>query len=592
MLTKLTVRNFKGLEYAEIGLGNPVVFIGPNDSGKTSALQALTLWDQGLRRWTEKRGESAPPQRPGVAVNRRDLVGVPVLSARHLWKELHVRRTFRDERGQRTENVRMEVIVEGVSGRDKWSCGLEFDYANEESIYCRPLRTVPDGSERMPVPPPRLWPRVALLNPMSGLASNEIRLEPGAIDVRLGEGRTAEVLRNLCLRVTDLADGKERWNAISGRIADLFGARLDFPRLIPARGEVEVTYRTRAESRLDLSSAGRGMQQTLLLLSFINLNPDSVLLLDEPDAHLEILRQRQIYGLLGEAAAENRTQVICASHSEVILDEAIQQDTVVAFVGPPHRIEVKSQAMKALREIGFEDYYQAEITGFLLYLEGSTDLALLRSFARALVHEAAEVLERPFVKYVGNRVTAARAHFNGLREAKPDLVGYALFDRLERKDLDPDGQLTEHMWPRREIENYLLPAESLVRYAEDQGRASVTLPGSTEDKPGLFGETEANHWRNTMNRIIADSVPPVALRDTDHRYWLDTKVSDGLLAPVLDAFCTELKLPFLMRKKHYHKLVDHLNPSEIHQDVVDVLDAIVERVGSTNRTRGSDDALR
>ncbi|MCY4163184.1 MAG: hypothetical protein OXE93_03055 [bacterium] len=34
MLTKLTVRNFKGRAEAEIELGNPVVFVGPNDSGR------------------------------------------------------------------------------------------------------------------------------------------------------------------------------------------------------------------------------------------------------------------------------------------------------------------------------------------------------------------------------------------------------------------------------------------------------------------------------------------------------------------------------------------------------------------------------
>ena len=60
MLTKLTIRNFKSLRSAEIELGNPVVFIGPNDSGKTSALQALALWDLGRRRWMEKRGGPAP----------------------------------------------------------------------------------------------------------------------------------------------------------------------------------------------------------------------------------------------------------------------------------------------------------------------------------------------------------------------------------------------------------------------------------------------------------------------------------------------------------------------------------------------------
>ena len=56
MLTNLTIRRFKrfGGE-VEIELGNPVVFIGPNNSGKTSAMQALALWDIGLNRWNEKR---------------------------------------------------------------------------------------------------------------------------------------------------------------------------------------------------------------------------------------------------------------------------------------------------------------------------------------------------------------------------------------------------------------------------------------------------------------------------------------------------------------------------------------------------------
>ena len=73
MLTKLTIRNFKRFEKLEIELGSPVVFIGPNNSGKTSAMQALALWDIGLKRWNEKRsGKSTPEKRPGVTVSRCD----------------------------------------------------------------------------------------------------------------------------------------------------------------------------------------------------------------------------------------------------------------------------------------------------------------------------------------------------------------------------------------------------------------------------------------------------------------------------------------------------------------------------------------
>ena len=44
MLTKLILKNFKRFEDAEIPLDQTVVFVGPNNSGKTTALQALALW--------------------------------------------------------------------------------------------------------------------------------------------------------------------------------------------------------------------------------------------------------------------------------------------------------------------------------------------------------------------------------------------------------------------------------------------------------------------------------------------------------------------------------------------------------------------
>ena len=38
MLTKLIVRNFKRFRHVPVEPGSPVVFIGPNNSGQTSAL--------------------------------------------------------------------------------------------------------------------------------------------------------------------------------------------------------------------------------------------------------------------------------------------------------------------------------------------------------------------------------------------------------------------------------------------------------------------------------------------------------------------------------------------------------------------------
>jgi hypothetical protein len=564
LLTRVTIRNFKRFDEVSFELGNPVVLIGPNNSGKTTALQALALWDLGLRRWNEKRGGQPPEKRPGVTINRRDLIALPVPNANLLWHDLHVRDTRRvDETRRETQNVRIEITVEGVTDGELWQCGLEFDYANEESFYCKPLR-LSEGSTpaRMDIPRHAASIRIAFLPPMSGLAADETRLDPGAINVRLGEGRTAEVLRNLCYRIATAPDEGAGWSGLTARIRSLFHVELDEPLYVAERSEIRMSYRDPSGTRLDISASGRGLQQILLLLAHLSLNPGSVLLIDEPDAHLEILRQRQIYQVLSDAAREHGSQVVMASHSEVILNEAADRDVVVAFVGKPHRIDDRgSQLLKSLKEIGFDQYYQAEQTGWVLYLEGSTDLAILRTFAAVLDHPVQAALERPFVHYVENKPGKARDHFYGLKEAKPDLQGFALFDRLGM-ELDTSPHLDQWMWARREIESYLCYRETLLAWARDE----------VENKTGpLFWEI----WVTQMERSIQEIESAMSKLRKGSPWSPDTKVSDDFLEPLFDDFFQALKLTNLMRKTDYHILARYVPRELIDPEVGRVLDRIL-----------------
>jgi predicted ATPase len=563
MFTQLKIRNFKQFKEVEIELGNPVVFIGPNNSGKTTALQALALWDAGLRRWNERRsGRTTPEKRPGVTLNRRDLVSVPVPSANLLWRDLHVRDATRIENKPGTKNVLIEIIVDGVTGNQSWTCGLEFDYANEESFYCRPLRLTPDGSERMSIPPEAGTMSIAYLPPMSGLAANETRVDSGAINVRIGEGRTAEVLRNLCYQVYNSNDTTGWWENIVGVMKSQFGITLNPPSYIAERGEIEMTYQSESGIKLDLSSSGRGLQQVLLILAQMHVNQNSVILMDEPDAHLEILRQRQIYQVLSQASQAQNSQVIIASHSEVILNEAAERDVVVAFVGKPHRIDDRgSQVLKALKEIGFDQYYQAEQVGWVLYLEGSTDLAILRQFALILDHPAVTILERPFVHYIYNQPAKARSHFFGLREAKPNLRGIAILDRQD--SLYDSGNLTQIMWERREIENYLCTREVLLRWAEGEGAKS---------EGPLYG----SGWRSVMDEEIRRLEEALKIARRPSPWSSDLKVTDDFLDPLFENFFQHLQLPNLMRKTDYHILSQFVPRQEIDPQITVVLDRILD----------------
>lgn len=550
----------------DIELGEAVVFIGPNNSGKTSALQALTLWSIGVQQWIGKKLATSPEKRPGVTLNRKDLIQIPIPEAKLIWHNLHVRDIKRVAKGQKTNYVFIDITVEGVTNDGQWRCGFEFYYANPESFYCRPLRL--DGGEkstkRMQVPQQASDVRVVFLPPMSGLATVEPKWEPGRINVLIGEGQTAQVLRNVCYQIFEKSPD-EKWEELKAKIEELFWVTLLPPEYDEVRGEFRMLYKeNRSGVELNLSSQGTGFLQTLLLLAYLYANPGAVILLDEPDAHLELLRQRQTYQLITDVAEKQGSQIIAASHSEVILQEAADKDVVVAFVGKPHRIDDRgSQVMKALKEIGFDQYYLAEQMGWVLYLEGSTDLAILKVFAETLGHPAYEYLERPFVHYVGNQPKAVMSHFWGLREAKPDLVGVAIFDRLDAV-LPDNMSVLGLQWKRREIENYLCIKEVLLTYARE---------GQSRD---LFGVTESNRREKIMKETI-DEISAALVTLGEASPWSpDIKASDVFLKRLFERYFEKLDLPNLMRKTDYHVLAKLVPKGKIDPEVVEKLNAIVE----------------
>jgi len=572
MLSKITIENFKRLHHAEFPLNHAVVLIGPNNSGKTTALQALALWQIGLKAWASERGGKASPEkRPGVTINRRDLISLPVPAANLLWNELHVR----ESKDRKTRNIRINVLVEGLTEGKEWRCGFEFDYTSEEALICRPLRLPGYASVKvqdakfMEVPAvlEKNPPTINYLPPMSGLAAIEPKIEPGRIDVLLGEGQTAQVLRNLC-HATWL-NNPEAWQQICQQIQSFFNIELEEPEYLTARGEIHLSYKEQGH-RLDISSAGRGAQQTLLLFAYVTANPGSILLLDEPDAHLEILRQRQIYNALIDVAAQNNSQIIAASHSEVVLNEAAGRDTVIAFIGKPHELTAgkTSQLVKSLRDIGFDQYFQAEQKGWVLYLEDSTDLPILQAFAQTLDHPVCEHLAAPFVHYVGtNLPQKARDHFFGLMEAKTDLVGVALFDRLEKQLSNTHPSFTETCWRKREIENYFCRKEVLVEYADSLSKGL----GPLFDE---FSTAEVSDTAQAMTEEIDKLESALANLNRPGPWSDEIKATDDFLDPLFQNFSRRLKMPLCLRKNAYSELAKLVPREAIDPEVIEKLDLI------------------
>ena len=569
MITKVSIQNFKKLELVEFPLSQSVVLIGPNNAGKSTIFQALCLWEIGVSNFIQARQKGTLKKNDYVTINRKDLVNSPIADARFLWRNKQVME--KNAKGG-TDHIRLSVELSGENDGANWSSKAEFIWSNTESISCR---VVSDLEPLIELYRQGKGVHFGFLQPMSGLATEEDLLTPGAVDRRLGEGRTAEVLRNICYSIlhpesrTQAAEIDEtNWKKLREAVKIMFGASLHEPEYIRVTGLLQLEY-TENGIRYDISSGGRGFQQTLLLLAYMYAHPGTTLLLDEPDAHLEVIRQREAFQLINAVANETQSQLIIASHSEVVLDEAADASNIIAVIDS-QAIELNSDQKrkqinylkKALTEIGWERYYLAKMKSHILYLEGSTDLEMLKKFANRLNHPAESFLRKANVQYTANNVPhKAIENFVALREFVPNLRGFALYDRVEKDYERNPPPIPVHFWQKRELENYFARPDVLVRHA---GLLSIKHPSFSPE-----------HLKQIMRDVIEENTAPIALRDPTNNFWTTAKLSDDWLDVIFPEFYKRLNLPQNFYKRDYYQLISLLQPAEIDPEVTENLNAIV-----------------
>jgi predicted ATPase len=591
LLHYVEIENFKrygGVQRIE--LDHPSVLIGPNNCGKTSALQAIALWSIGVRTWRLESEDSKAEKRKGKALNRLGILSVPVPKTRHFWHDLKAGLA-----------LRITVAVD-VNGQPLPVTMVFKHHASDEIVYCQPTdetlarEGAVDAGAKLDV---------SLLYPMSGTSADEPVIQPNRINYNLGLGRTAEVVRNLCLLVR--RSSEKDWQEITDLMWRLFRVRLTDPEE-NAIGSVDLSYeQDGVGGALDLSLAGRGFQQMLLIFAHLYSHKGSVLLIDEPDAHLEILRQQQVYVLLRDIAHRNGCQVVMVTHSEVVLREALQQNLTLILGGEVENLAKETNITNALKHFGAEHYVRARETGHVLYVEGSTDIDMLRAFADHLNHPVRAALDdgarlnvyylqdnyptaetsvdRALERVEGGFGLSAEKHFLALKSILPGLRGLALQDTDSgRIELGERNGLQHLVWKRYEPENYFITPELLLAYVESQSRG--------ED---LF----ENARREIMDDLILALVFDGQRADFENYRKADASTRKTLwraqtqttkLSNFAEAFFEKLAAAtgsrVLLRKGGFHELIALGEPADLNGDVVQKLDALKQLLDASRPPHG------
>ena len=537
MIRKVVVSNFKKFGQQEFDIPDHLVIVGPNNSGKTTLLQAIAVWSEIAFQWSENNPDLAKEKDdnyPSTNLNSERFYSVPLADFEHLWKD---------------KNVQESVSV--CLHTHQWKIGFEIIYKETELASIRPAKDVDENDLEKYIDDPLI---PIYIPPLSGVDIKESPFDPVVIPARLARAQAGSVLRNLLLAVSLDAD---KWQKLQQVVRSFFGYEL----LPPSGGaEIYVRYQHSAQgSWYDLSSAASGFLQVLLVYAALLYKEASVVLIDEPDAHLHILLQNKMYHNLREHARQNRSQLIIATHSERLIDAA-EQDDLRLLANELRKVNNKKKLPETLY-LENTEIMLAETEPRILYIEGPTDIPILKAWARTWEHPLLLFLEKPFGWETAEKEWSAVRHFYAMRLVVPNFCGVELCDG-DNKDHSHTSTLPEGMkrlyWNRYEIESYLIYPQAIARFVESIGGQQAT------DKAVAY-----------MERQLPPALYEAPFELSD--YLQGTKAKN-VLANILNAAGLDVK------ETDYYQIAAQMTKEEIHPEVVAKLDAIAEHFNYPSTT--------
>jgi ABC-type cobalamin/Fe3+-siderophores transport system ATPase subunit len=492
--------NFKGYRQFEADLGRFNVLVGANNAGKSTLLQGVDLIFSLLKLHSEgdrlaASGRLVPPSI------------LPVAALRDLFHN----------GAWRTGNEYVFAIV-GAEFSDGSSVefGLRLMFGNGNSRVRG--QSGMDGKRLLALlSHPAVWVPSAV-----GIVRDEEYRTAARRAGLISAGRHNEVLRNLLVALQ--TERPERFDLLQRILSERFHGRLTGVTFDEALDQfVSAEYFDNSGARHDLYSAGAGFIQVVQLLAFILTRDGSVVLLDEPDAHLHSSLQRVVVEILDEIAENQSFQIVLATHSKEIIN----------FVDPTRLVFIESGTTQAspvsaavtpvtiLRSLGAIDNIDAFAlvrNRRCLFVEGPTDATILGRFAATLGIHAftgdGRVVPVP---------TSGADKFEHVQQLDvlEGVLGGPL-QSLELRDRDArlaasrervvaESQRPLHIFERDCVESYLIDSTVIARVineiAEERGK---TVNVTAADVENILA-TETDDMRDTTidrvaNRHISDEL--------------------------------------------------------------------------------------
>lgn len=460
LIDKVKIQNFKRFEHLEVSLHSFDCLVGPNNSGKTTLLQALALFDFCLHHClSRKNGTTELKPR---TVSPEEFYVLPVASPMDLWTD---RKTMANKK-------RVEASVElTFDNGAKVSAKVKLNY-NRFGITITSTDKSQDWLAKLSDF------RISYLPVFSMFLPQEEKRTSAAVEAEMIRGRVTGIIRNLLLDLKENNRHTELEQVLRRSFLDLQELAIQFDEANDRY--ISVTYReTDRQKEFDLFSAGSGFQQFVYLFGFTLLREPTVILLDEPDVHLHGSLQGSLLEELRQLVTAGK-QVLLATHSRELITRVGAENILSLQGGSAKRLDIEYDVYDTLHSLGAVDPTQLAVLQAyrrVLALENNSDYDLIRIFCATCLGASIwqDVERRLAVCYsMGNPWKQDMGRLREQLQQMLTISGSALkMFVVADRDYHPDIQflrqslptlhLDWHVWERTEIENYLLSLNALDR---------------------------------------------------------------------------------------------------------------------------------
>ncbi|SIT78355.1 ATP-dependent nuclease [Pontibacter indicus] len=523
MIKELQLKNFKKFKDKTITLlpSGVSVLAGGNNSGKSSILHALAIWEFCKNYLINQKGNGSIYygfKGAGIGISIDDFTPINIPALNYLWTNLKPKASY---------SLSIKCVWDNPSKAD---CFLEIGLAlTQDRLFIKQLSSNLVANDYVPV--------IAYIPPFAGITDKEQWYSPADRRKLIGRGLAGSVLRNTIIEMNnDLLKLKEEKKGnkkklgkrdyeyiratspleiLNKVLAETFQSQIipqnfdpafhNYVRVDSVKGNYvnEKFTPHKSYNKRDIMVEGSGFLQWLSVYTFALNDSVDILLLDEPDAHLHCTLQTLLLDKLVEISQSNNKQVLMASHSTEI----------IKFISVKKLLEVNQKTVRYLTNenqkialiAGLGSSYSPKINQLqthknLLFVENESDIDFLKSWASILGLSWPKNL---VAWAVANKHSQRKHLFTHLAQEISGIESISLSDRdndlysttstnlidNNLPNLSLNGStLRYRKWRRWEIENYLICVPAIVRTAncseQDvntllQTKFSITFPSTT-----------------------------------------------------------------------------------------------------------------